>query len=149
MIYKTRFYGQLGRAISLAALLFKDRTDKQGRPYITHCLRVMGNVGPDPELQVIAVLHDVIEDIEEYDIERLRNELNLTLRQEEALILLTHQNDVSYDDYIHKIAFNEDAKTIKVADLIDNSNITRLKGLGKSDFDRLEKYHRSFVYLTT
>ena len=28
------------------------------------------------------------------------------------------------------------------------SNITRLKGLRKADFERMEKYHKAFVYLS-
>ena len=39
------------------------------------------------------------------------------------------------------------AKAIKLTDLEHNSKITRLKGLRKKDFDRLEKYHRAYTYL--
>jgi (p)ppGpp synthase/HD superfamily hydrolase len=150
MSYKQLFYDQLGQAIALAASLFKDTTDKQGRPYILHCLRVMNDVGDDPEVQVIAVLHDVIEDFpDEYDLIRLTTELSLTHRQQMALIKLTHFSQrTSYIDYIHDIATNLDAKRVKLADLRDNSNITRLKGLRKKDFDRLEKYHQAYVYLS-
>ena len=41
-----------------------------------------------------------------------------------------------------------DAKKVKKKDLEHNSTITRLKGLRKADFDRLEKYSRSYVYLS-
>jgi hypothetical protein len=149
MSYKQEFYLQLGNAIRLAATLFEQHLDKAGKPYILHCLRVMNGVGDDPEVQVIAVLHDVIEDFSElWDIESLRDELKLTHRQIMALSYLTHDLTIPYDDYIKNIATNLDAKRVKIADLIDNSNITRLKGLRKKDFDRLEKYHRAFVYLS-
>jgi len=139
---------QLGKAISLAASIFESVTDKSGEPYIMHCLRVLNSVNKnDPELQAIAVLHDVLEDHPEMTAETLR-EMGFSHRIIKALILLTHDPKVSYDDYIHAMAHNMDAVAVKKADLIDNSNITRLKGLRKKDFDRLEKYHRAFVYLS-
>lgn len=139
---------QLGKAISLAARLFEEKTDKSGEPYIMHCLRVMNAVdNNDPELQAIAVMHDVIEDNPEMTFEILR-EMGFSHRIIRALILLTHDLKIPYDDYIHTLAHNLDAVAVKKADLIDNSNITRLKGLRKKDFDRIEKYHRAFVYLS-
>lgn len=62
--------------------------------------------------------------------------------------ILTHDKSFPYDDYIKQISLNEDAKKVKLADLKDNSDITRIKGLRKKDLDRIEKYHRAFVYLS-
>lgn len=147
MSYQQKYYEQLGQAIALASLAFQDKFDKQGRPYILHCLRVMTGVGDDPEVQVAAILHDMVEDTD-WDVLSLTYRLALTERQQVILYLVTHDKEDSYDDYIRAIAVNEDAKRIKLADLKDNSDITRLKGLRKKDFDRLEKYHRAFVYLS-
>jgi len=62
--------------------------------------------------------------------------------------LLTHdKKNMPYADYIRKISENNDARKIKLADLRDNSNITRLKGLSKKDFERMEKYHAAYTYL--
>jgi hypothetical protein len=72
----------------------------------------------------------------------------LTHRQASALHYLTHSPSQPYDDYIKEIAMNLDAKAVKLADLRHNTDILRLKGLRKKDFDRLEKYHRAFVYLS-
>ena len=47
-----------------------------------------------------------------------------------------------------KISTDKLATKVKLADLKDNSDITRLKGLSKKDFDRMEKYHRSYIYLS-
>ena len=63
-------------------------------------------------------------------------------------IVCSRVHDKGYKDYIKAISFNADATKVKLADLKDNSDITRLKGLSKKDFDRMEKYHRSFVYLS-
>lgn len=141
----------LGKAIRIASTIFEPIIDKGGQPYILHCLRVMDNLHTDDEeLECIAVLHDVPEDDPrgaEVVLEDLRR-LGFSDRVLKALDLLTHRKDVPYDDYIKAISFNADATKVKLADLKDNSDITRLKGLSKKDFDRMEKYHRSFVYLS-
>ncbi len=139
----------LSKAIALASRLFENILDKSGKPYILHCLRVMSDVDQkDEELMQIAVLHDVVEDIEDFTIEMLV-QMGFSQRVTSALTLLTHnKEEQDYDSYIKGIATNKDAVAVKLSDLKDNSNITRLKGLRKKDFDRLEKYHKAFVYLS-
>lgn len=57
---------KLAQAIAFAANVFSEVTDKGGKPYILHCLRVMNSVDQnDEELMIIAVLHDVAEDFPE------------------------------------------------------------------------------------
>jgi (p)ppGpp synthase/HD superfamily hydrolase len=137
----------LGKAIALAAQSFENVKDKGGQPYILHCLRVMNNLHTDDEeLKIIAVLHDVPEDTS-IGLNTLQD-LGFSFRVLSALDLLTHRKGVPYDDYIKAISFNADAIKVKLADLKDNSDITRLKGLTKKDFDRMEKYHRSYMYLS-
>ena len=141
----------LGKAIAIASKEFADKTDKGGKPYILHCLHVMHKVGPDDhELMIIAVLHDLVEDTD-WTFDMLRDE-GFSERVLIALRLLTHypighSEGKTYDDYIKSIATNEDARKVKMEDLKHNSDITRMKGLRKKDFDRLEKYHRSYEYL--
>lgn len=139
----------LAVAIALAAEGFKNIKDRGGKPYILHCLRVMNNLNTDDEeLQQIAVLHDVVED-EVATMEDLQYKYKFSKRVIAALILLTHDTMMlSYDDYIKRIATNDDARVVKLADLKDNSDISRLKGLSKKDFDRMEKYHRAYIYLS-
>jgi len=138
----------LSIAISITAKAFEGKKDKGGNPYILHCLRVMSGVSDtNEELMCIAVMHDLLEDCKDWNVHRLLS-LGFSLRVVNALELLTHDKKVPYDDYIKKIAFNEDARRVKLSDLRDNSNITRLKGLTKKDFDRLEKYSRSYIYLS-
>lgn len=138
----------LSKAIAIASKAFINTKDKGGKPYILHCLRVMNTVNQeDEELMSIAILHDVVEDLpEEYPISYLRTFFSDWVIK--ALDLLTHdKSHVSYEDYIKQIANNPDARIVKMADLKDNSNITRLKGVGKKDFDRMEKYHKAYLYL--
>lgn len=136
----------LGRAIEIAVTAHAGQVDKGGRPYILHPLWVMDKVrhlGDD--YMIVAVLHDVIED-SHWNSGMLKNE-GFSHDIVGALMLLTHEPGESYDEYIKHIAFNPIAKAVKLRDLEHNTQITRLKGLRKKDFDRLEKYHRAYTYL--
>lgn len=142
----------LGKAIALAAEAFKNTKDKGGKPYILHCFWVMNDLNTDDdEVNCIAILHDYVEDIyknnPEEGLQALRD-MGFSARIVQAIDLLTHRKGVPYDEYIKPIAFNIDATKVKKSDLKHNSDITRLKGLTKKDFDRMEKYHRSFIYLS-
>ena len=106
----------------------------------------MGDIEKDFELQSIALLHDGPEDgictIKEL------HDLGFSERVIDAVKLLTHNKKDDYlTVYIPKIATNIDAVKVKLADLKDNSDISRLKGLSKKDFDRVQKYHTAYTYL--
>lgn len=138
----------LDRAIAIASTGFVDRYDKAGEPYILHCIRVMeGLHNADYKRKIIAILHDAIED-RILTMEQLIHEHRASKRIVDALTLLTHDKNIPYDEYIKRLSHNEDARLVKLSDLKDNSNIMRLKGLTKKDFDRMEKYHRAYTYLS-
>lgn len=136
----------LGRSIEIATSAHSGQTDKGGKPYILHPLWVMNklrHLGDD--YMIVGVLHDTIED-SEWTIDQLRSE-GFSEEIITAITLLTHTKDQSYDDYIKSISLNPLARAVKIRDLEHNTKITRLKGLRKKDFDRMEKYHRAYVYL--
>jgi hypothetical protein len=62
--------------------------------------------------------------------------------------ILTHDKEYTYWQYINIISWNPDATKIKLADLRHNSLIFRLKDVGKKDFDRLQKYHLAYKFLS-
>lgn len=137
----------LAKMIAIVAKEFENKTDRAGKPYFLHCMRVMNQMPQDDEeLMCIALAHDLIEDTD-YTLMNLGT-LGFSERIWKTIGLLTHDKNESYDIYIKGIALNKDATKVKLADLKDNSDITRLKGLSKSDFDRMEKYHKAFVYLS-
>lgn len=137
----------LGLAISIMAEAFKDRVDKGGMPYALHCLHVMNSVAVynDEDLMIIAVLHDLIEDTD-WTFDRLAA-LGFSERVRVGLAFLTHQEEVEYDEYIRNMVNSLDAVRVKIADLRHNSDITRIKGLRAKDFERIGKYHRSYMFL--
>lgn len=136
----------LGMAIAIVAKAFQDKTDKVGEPYFFHCMRVM-NAQTTTKRKILGILHDLIEDTS-WEIEELK-EKGFPMDILNSLKLLTHDHmQKTYDEYIRDISNDPDATAVKLADLIDNSQITRLKGLTKHDFANMEKYHRSYVYLS-
>jgi len=137
----------LDKAIAIASTAFVGKFDKGGKPYILHCLRVMGKMPQnDEELMCAAILHDLVEDTP-WTLEMLEKE-GFSPRVLRIVGIMTHDHKVSYHDYIKMIAMDVDATRVKLGDLEDNSNITRMKGLRKKDFDRLEKYHWAYTYLS-
>jgi (p)ppGpp synthase/HD superfamily hydrolase len=133
-------------AIALAAREFQGKFDKGGQPYILHCLNVMNQMDQsDHELMSIAVLHDIVEDTSVTPAD-LRG-MGFSDRVVLGILSLTHEKGVSYRDYIKQIPFNDDSRKVKMADLRHNSDIMRMKGLRKKDFERLEKYHTAYEYL--
>mgnify|MGYP000221082109 CR=1 FL=1 len=136
----------LAKAIKIASCAHSDQTDKAGRPYILHPIRVMQRLRTnDEELMQIAIMHDLIEDTPISAGELL--ELGFSERVMTALDCLTHKEGENYNDYIKRISQNKDAILVKIEDLRDNSDITRLKGLSEKGFKRIEKYNKAFVLL--
>lgn len=136
----------LARAIQIASTAHLNQLDKGGKPYILHPLWIMDKVrhlGED--YMIVAVLHDVVEDTDWTILKLLAEGFSSDICT--ALSILTHSSELSYDDYIKGISFNPIAKAVKLRDLEHNTKITRLKGLRKKDFDRIEKYHRAYTYL--
>lgn len=140
---------KLGLAIAITAEAFKNRVDKGGQPYILHCLHVMYKTEGSEDVKCAAVMHDLIEDCEKdgWTFEKLAS-LGFSAKTMGLLHLLTHRKETDYMEYIKAISVEPDAVKIKKADLDHNSRITRLKGLRKKDHDRMEKYHRAYVYLS-
>lgn len=131
-------------AIQIALTAHKGQTDKGGHPYILHPLRLMHNVNSEEE-KIVAILHDVVED-SSYSFLDLEN-AGIPEVCIEALKLLTRDNSVPYMDYVKEIAANPIAKAVKLADLRDNSDLSRLKEVTEKDKERLKKYRIAIAFL--
>jgi (p)ppGpp synthase/HD superfamily hydrolase len=130
----------LEKAISIAVNAHSGLTDKGGSPYILHPLRLMLKFSKEDEM-IVAVLHDVIEDTE-IAITDLIN-LGFSDRVINALRLLTKNPSETYQQYIENISTNDLARKIKIEDLKDNMDISRLPEISPKDLERLAKYHRA------
>jgi len=136
----------LGLAISIAAQAHERQRDRGGKAYILHPMRLMMRLRTDDvDLMCMAAMHDVVED-SRWTLDALHRE-GFNDRVITALDCLTHRDGESYDDYLARICTNEDAIMVKLEDLRDNSDITRLKGLSEKDLLRTRKYHHAFILL--
>ena len=135
----------LDRAIELAKQHHEGQTDKAGKPYIEHPLRVMNQVESEEE-KIVAVLHDIVEDTN-ISLNDLRNE-GFSEEVVSAVECLTKQDGENYDSYIERISFNPLAVKIKLADLEDNRDLTRLPEVTDKDLERIEKYDKALEKLT-
>lgn len=137
----------LETAIAIAARAHAGTLDKQGEPYILHPLRVMMHV-KGPLARIVAVLHDVVEDTS-VTIDDLRAE-GFAPDVLDALNLVTHEKSTPYADYVVAAKANPIAREVKLADLADNGDPTRLllrPGRLEHDLARVQKYLLSRRFL--
>ncbi|MBT2759944.1 GTP pyrophosphokinase [Paenibacillus sp. ISL-20] len=135
---------QLEKAIVLATTAHQGQSDKGGHPYILHPLRVMMKMKSEEE-RIVAVLHDVIEDsgelIDDLVCEGYSTEVC------KAIHALTRQKNESYMEFIERCKQNPLASNVKIQDLSDNLDMSRIKNPTKHDYDRQKKYTKALRFL--
>ena len=132
------------KAMKLCFDAHKDQKDKSGLPYVFHPFHVAEQM-PDEKTTIVALLHDVIEDTS-YTLQDLR-EIGFDQDVLDALALMTHDKSVPYMDYVAKIKENTIARTVKLADLRHNSDLTRLDEIDETALKRAEKYKAAIQLL--
>ena len=134
----------LERAIEIAVSAHKGQLDKGGNPYILHPLSVMMALDLEDE-KIVGVLHDVIEDNEEWTFEKLEIE-GFSLSVIDALKSVTKLSEnEDYDDFITRSIGNEIGKKVKMADLRHNMDVSRIDKVGERDLDRLNRYQLAYA----
>ena len=135
---------KLEQSIEIALNAHAGLTDKAGAPYILHSLRVMFKMQNELEM-ITAVLHDAVEDslLTIKDLESY----NLPHESIAALSDLTKTDEMNYEQYIDNLKKNPLALKVKIADLEDNMNISRLNKITSEDEKRFKKYHKVYKEL--
>ena len=112
-------------AIHIARSAHRGQTDKAGKPFIGHPLRVGANVAAVGRFDLVipAVLHDTVEDTPV--TLAVLEALGFDSRAVELVDLMTRRDDETYFEYIDRLAVDKDARVIKRADLKDNMDPTR------------------------
>lgn len=132
------------KALKLCFEVHKNQVDKGGMPYVFHPFHLTEQM-TDENTTVVALLHDVVEDTD-YTIEDLRN-MDFNEEILEAISLMTYSKDVPYMEYIAEIKKNPIAKTVKLADLKHNSNLSRLDIVDEKATKRAQKYREAIKLL--
>lgn len=129
MIYSDK----IKEAMNICFNAHKNDYDKAGYPYVFHPFFVASQMD-DEDSTIVALLHDVVEDHEDmYNLDDLRDLFVDGVYN--ALVLLTHINDIPYMDYIKSIKNNPIARKVKLADLKHNSDVNRLNGNKPRKYD--------------
>lgn len=129
------------QAFELIEELFKEKKDKGGHPYINHLLRVCSNVKGN-DSKTVALLHDTIEDTE-ISKENLI-ELGFTEEIVNAVEIITRQENETYNEFIDKIVNSNNllAIKVKIADLEDNMDLSRISNVTEKDINRVNKRYK-------
>jgi (p)ppGpp synthase/HD superfamily hydrolase len=144
----------LQKAIDLAVKAHRGSEDPPGEPYIVHPMRVLIRISQaddahqDEHLRCVAILHDTLErtsltaaDLRSAGMPRL---------VVHAVQLLTHDPHTSYADYVIRLKPDPLARTVKIADLLDNADLRRVayRPEKSKDRQRVNRYAASFKFLT-
>lgn len=134
---------KLEEAIELAKSYHDGQFDKGGTPYIHHLISVMEAVKLEKE-KIVAIMHDILED----------TSCSLSLIQEkfgdeiaQAVLSMTRGKNETYDSYIKRVSENEISRVVKIADIKNNMDLSRIPNLTKEDYTRLEKYEKTLLKL--
>lgn len=139
---------QLAKAKKIAYERHANQLDKGGNPYIEHPKYVAEHVNTVLD-KTVAWLHDTIEDTG-YTVSMMRAD-GFDDNVITAVQLLTHKKGEPYLDYIKNLASNETARNVKIADLHNNMDLTRLPVNDRNTDDvkhRMNKYTKALSILT-
>jgi (p)ppGpp synthase/HD superfamily hydrolase len=141
----------LERAIEIAARAHAGQVDKAGAPYILHPLRVMMSLSTVEE-RIVGVLHDVVEDTDvTFDDLRAEGFSELVV---EAVMSVTKDRPEkemgwpAYEAFVLRAAANPIGRRVKIADMTDNMDLSRISNPTERDLARVAKYRKALALLT-
>ena len=122
-------------AIQIAARAHAGQVDRAGQPYILHPLRVMLAVKGQDE-RIAAVLHDVVEDTA-ITMDDLRSE-GFPKEVLNAILALTKTKGETRLAAAARAAANPIARAVKLADVADNMDLSRISKPTEEDYTRVQ-----------
>lgn len=158
---------RLDNAVQLAVSTHKDQFDLGGYPYILHPLRVLCaverrirdlNIKDKESVLCSAVLHDVIEDSvndkfkTECEILETNNINDYITNPNKDIVLKTVQTlsrgkEQSWNKYINQVNEHWAPRIIKIYDLKDNLDLSRLPDITDKDLKRNGMYEKALKKL--
>ena len=147
--------GHLEEALHFATKMHSGQARWGGEPYITHPVQVSINTEKYFEyygyvLNIVAILHDVIEDCFDGDFESGKAQIfgKFGVFVADTLMLLTHdKTELTYPEYISRIAEsgNVIAMIVKLSDL--EHNLSCCYETSKKSKTHIAKYEMSKAFL--
>lgn len=129
------------KAMQIAYNAHHGQFDCNGVPYIFHPYHLAEQMCSEITV-CAALLHDVVEDTD-ITIEQLENIFPKEVT--EALKLLTHDDNTDYFEYIRAIKSNPVAKAVKMADLMHNSDQSRIVDKKAVSAEKLEHWNKKYT----
>jgi (p)ppGpp synthase/HD superfamily hydrolase len=136
-------------AIALARHEHRNQVDKSGKPYFGHLERVMNSVDGD-DVKIVAVLHDILEDTpvtREYLLDHGYSEEIVKAIEGVTKLADEENGEEGYIRFVQRAAQNPISKRVKIADLTDNMDLSRIAEPTDKDHQRLSKYKRALALL--
>ena len=120
------------KATQIAIKVHKGQVDKGGHDYIYHPLRVEAKSNSFEE-KIVALLHDTVEDggiVAEYLLM-----LGFPQNIVNTVLAVSRREGEDYFDFIQRCKENPIGRVVKICDLEDNMDITRLNELTENDIN--------------
>lgn len=131
-------------AYNLAKIAHNGAVDKGGNPYINHPIAVASQFSCTYRI-CTAYLHDIVEDTD-YTVEMLIDK-GIDLRVAEAVRLITHSKSMSYSEYLEILSADSIAVDVKIADMLHNSDLSRIKSFDEKTLSRMQRYNMGLKFL--
>ena len=128
----------LEKAIQIAVTAHSGVKDRGGKPYILHPLNVMMRVEKEDE-NIVAILHDVVED-SDWTFDALRKEGFSEIIIEALKSVTKHNENEDYEKFVKRSMNNRIGRIVKIADLKENLDVSRIRDLNEKDVLRINKY---------
>lgn len=133
------------KAEILARRLHHEQKDKAGKPYVEHLQFVADHLeNPTNEMRAVAWLHDSIEDTA-ITFNEIQTEFGDVIAN--AVLAISKRQGEDYQDYLIRVKQNPLARSVKLADLKHNADLTRLSKITEKDIRRREKYLAAIQFL--
>lgn len=132
------------KAMKFAYDAHHGQADQCGVPYVFHPFYVaemVSGVMPDEVSVCVALLHDVIEDT---DVTPEQLEQEFPGEISEIVLLLTHNAEDDYFDYVRNLKKNPVAVQVKAMDLYHNMDESRLAGVDSVTDEQKEWWHKKY-----
>jgi (p)ppGpp synthase/HD superfamily hydrolase len=97
-----------------------------------------------PEEQVVGWLHDTVEDTG-LTLQEIENQFGSETAA--AVHALSRRDGEEWAEYLKRVKKNEVARKVKISDLIDNSNLSRIPNVTLRDVDRQERYNKALRFM--
>lgn len=133
------------KAEVLARYLHHGQKDKAGKPYIEHLEFVVEHLdNSTAEMRAVAWLHDSVEDTA-ISIDEIQEQFGNVIAN--AILAISKRKGEDYQDYLIRVKQNALARSVKLADLQHNADLSRLPRIKEEDILRKEKYLAAMAFL--